>query len=270
MKIPFMILSIYAISALSASVIPDIFTATAQSSDGTSVLGLTIAHDAGYAVKDDDVPIAATLRNDGAIEAAVSYVVQVKDPGERVVSISLSVLVLGGGEAREITTSWRAEAGGVHTFQVFVWLGEESPSGISYTSAELVVKTDMLKECMGTAACNNAPVNGIIDGDTLTIGGITVRLALVDTPERGERGYAEATLFTSRVCPIGSTVLVDEDDGQKEGSYGRMIAKVYCIGGMLNQELLEFNHAVILVKHCQESEFGHEGWATRYGCPAAE
>jgi micrococcal nuclease len=114
-----------------------------------------------------------------------------------------------------------------------------------------------------------AIVNGITDGDTLTIGGATVRLALVDTPERGERGYTEATSFTSRMCPVGSEAIIDEDDGQTEGSYGRMIAKVYCIGGMINQKLLDFHHAVILLRHCEESEFGQDLWATKNGCAIA-
>ena len=30
------------------------------------------------------------------------------------------------------------------------------------------------------------------------------------------------------MCPIGSEALVDEDDGQKEGSFDRLIELVHC------------------------------------------
>ena len=59
---------------------------------------------------------------------------------------------------------------------------------------------------------------------------------------------------------------VDEDDGQTEGSYGRVVAKVFCSGKMLNEELMEAGHAAIYESFCSESEFGREEWATRYGC----
>lgn len=61
----------------------------------------------------------------------------------------------------------------------------------------------------------------------------TIRLALINTPERSQKGYSKATDFTSSICPIGDKTLVDEDDGQTEGSYDRMVAKVYCCGKML-------------------------------------
>ena len=44
---------------------------------------------------------------------------------------------------------------------------------------------------------------------------MTIRFTLVDTPERGQDGYEEATAFTERLCPEGSEVVVDEDDGQR-------------------------------------------------------
>ena len=40
-------------------------------------------------------------------------------------------------------------------------------------------------------------VTYIVDGDTLDINGIRIRLSLVDTPERGQPGFREAKEFVS-------------------------------------------------------------------------
>ncbi len=105
-------------------------------------------------------------------------------------------------------------------------------------------------QCEGTAACFTDTVTYIVDGDTLDVGSTRIRLALVKSPEVGQPGYAEAKQFTGQTCPVGSSALVDEDDGQTEGSYGPMIAVVYCGGANLNAAPL--------------SEFATEPWT---GCP---
>jgi endonuclease YncB( thermonuclease family) len=119
-------------------------------------------------------------------------------------------------------------------------------------------------KCRGVASCLSADVEHIVDGDTLDIGGVRVRLALVNSPEVGQPGYSEATQFTAQTCPIGSRALVDEDDGQTGGSYGRMVALVYCGSVNLNAELLRTGHAVLLADFCSVSEFARDSWA---GCP---
>ena len=115
--------------------------------------------------------------------------------------------------------------------------------------------------CKGTARCFDNVVKKIVDGDTLDIGDFRIRLALVNTPERGEEGFSEATQFTLSICPVGSKATVDEDDGQLEGSYGRMTGTVYCSGKNLNEELLKTGHAKILPEFCKTSEFAAESWA---------
>src|SRR5437879_3162579 len=79
-------------------------------------------------------------------------------------------------------------------------------------------------QCRGTAACFTDTVTHIVDGDTLDVGSTRIRLTLVNSPEVGQPGYAAAKEFTNRTCPVGTQALVDEDDGQTVGSYGRMIA----------------------------------------------
>ena len=118
--------------------------------------------------------------------------------------------------------------------------------------------------CKGTAACFTDTVTHIVDGDTLDVGSIRIRLTLVNSPEVGHPGYAEAKEFTNRTCPVGTQALVDEDDGQTGGSYGRMVALVFCQGTNLNAELLRSGNAVLVPDFCAVSEFARDAWT---GCP---
>ncbi len=77
-------------------------------------------------------------------------------------------------------------------------------------------------ECRGEADCFRGIVTEIIDGDTIDVNNVRIRLTMVNTPERGELGYGDATELTKSVCQVGAEALVDENDGQKEGSYDRM------------------------------------------------
>jgi len=119
-------------------------------------------------------------------------------------------------------------------------------------------------QCKGTAACFTDTVAYIVDGDTLDVGSTRIRLALVNSPEVGQPGYAEAKQFTAQTCPVGSQALVDEDDGQTGGSYGRMVALVYCGSVNLNAALLSSGNAVLVTYYCSVSEFASEPWT---GCP---
>jgi len=118
----------------------------------------------------------------------------------------------------------------------------------------------------GCSGCIVGYVTEIIDGDTIKVDGQSIRFALVDTPEYGEYGFNEARDFIESICPVGSSVLVDEDDGQTQGSYGRILAVIYCNEMNLNEAVLEERHAVIDQRFCEVSEFSSEEWAKKYGC----
>jgi micrococcal nuclease len=128
--------------------------------------------------------------------------------------------------------------------------------------------TSPSNECKGQADCFIGIVTEIVDGDTLDVNNVRVRLSLVNTPERGDSGYQEAKEFTESTCPIGSKALVDEDDGQKEGSFDRLIGLVYCGNEkqLLNQHLLNEGHAKVFGDFCGVSEFSEEGWVQKFGC----
>jgi hypothetical protein len=57
-----------------------------------------------------------------------------------------------------------------------------------------------INECQGQADCFRGTVTEIVDGDTIDINNVRVRLALANTPERGENGYSEAVDFVETVC----------------------------------------------------------------------
>lgn len=122
--------------------------------------------------------------------------------------------------------------------------------------------------CYGNAECFVGSVTEIVDGDTIKVDDQSIRFTLVNTPEYGEYGYDQARNYIDRICPVGSTVLVDEDDGQTGRSYGRMIAVIYCEGQnlSLNETILEVGLAEISTRFCSSSEFSSTEWAQEYGC----
>jgi hypothetical protein len=106
-------------------------------------------------------------------------------------------------------------------------------------------------------------VNHVVDGDTLDINDIRIRLSLVDTPERGDPGFKDATQFVVKLC-LGENAEVDMDDGQRRGSFGREIGVVYCDGKNLNEQLMDNNLGIIDTRFCEKSEFSNDKWAKPY------
>lgn len=127
--------------------------------------------------------------------------------------------------------------------------------------------------CEGSADCFAGFITKIIDGDTLDIANVEanneivrIRLALVDTPEKGENQYENAKEFVAGFCHVDSYVIFDEDDGQTAGSFGRKIGKLYCDEVLLNDKLLDRGLAQIDTKFCEVSEYAKDAWAQQNGC----
>ena len=120
--------------------------------------------------------------------------------------------------------------------------------------------------CIGEAKCISQPVIKIVDGDTIHTTNYKIRLALVDTPEINEPGFAKATGFTERMCPEGTYVTIDQDDLQPYDRYERLVANVFCGGKSLNSALLNNGLAEISTEYCSTSEFSEKSWAKRHGC----
>ena len=103
-------------------------------------------------------------------------------------------------------------------------------------------------------------VTKVVDGDTLDINGIRIRLALVDTPEIKQPGYDRAKQFVESLC-LGKKGELDVDSGQRRGDrHGREIGVVYCDGINTNEKLMSNNLARILVEFCDITEFANENW----------
>jgi micrococcal nuclease len=122
-------------------------------------------------------------------------------------------------------------------------------------------------ECSGNARCFLGKVTQVIDGDTIRINEHSIRFALSSAPELGQTNGEKAREFIGDICPVGSEALVDEDDDQTEGSYGRIIAVIYCNDRNLNSELLDSNLGHIASEFCSKSEFSSSFWAQKHGCP---
>lgn len=103
-------------------------------------------------------------------------------------------------------------------------------------------------------------VTKVVDGDTLDINGIRIRLALVDTPEINQPGYDQAKEFVESLC-LGKKGELDVDSGQRRGDrHGREIGVVYCDGVNMNEKLMSNKLAKILVEFCDITEFSTENW----------
>jgi endonuclease YncB( thermonuclease family) len=99
----------------------------------------------------------------------------------------------------------------------------------------------------------NGNVTYVVDGDTLDINGITVRLSLVNTPEKGQAGFQQAKDYVIQLC-LGKTGELDVDDGQRRGDkFGRELGVVFCDGINLNEKLVMNKLAGILTEYCDVS-----------------
>ena len=124
----------------------------------------------------------------------------------------------------------------------------------------------LTQNCSGNAKCITGIVTLVIDGDTIKVDGQSIRFALVSAPELKDSGGIESKDFIDSLCPVGSTALIDEDDGQTEGSYGRIIGVIYCNGKNLNEELIKSGNGYLSLEFCSKSEFSNDTWAQNNGC----
>ncbi|UCG60706.1 MAG: thermonuclease family protein [Candidatus Zixiibacteriota bacterium] len=81
-------------------------------------------------------------------------------------------------------------------------------------------------------------VTAIIDGDTMELGGgDRLRLLSIDTPEKDEPFYQEATDFLTEMA-LGKTARIEFADTRRD-RYGRLLGYVYIDGIFINEAILE-------------------------------
>ena len=124
------------------------------------------------------------------------------------------------------------------------------------------------KDCSGTAGCFRGTVTKIIDGDTIHVDDQSVRFALASAPNLEGYGGVDSRNFIQTICPVGSEVLVDEDDGHVLDDHARLVGMITCNGMILNEELLDASLGHFESRFCSSSEFANESWAIKHGCIA--
>jgi len=124
----------------------------------------------------------------------------------------------------------------------------------------------ILPSCSGNAKCITGIVTKIIDGDTIHVDDQSVRFSLASSPELNGFGGVDSKNFIQTICPIGTKVLVDEDDGQTPEGHSRIIGVVYCNDMILNKELLDAGLGYLDSRFCNSSEFASDSWAQKHGC----
>ena len=131
---------------------------------------------------------------------------------------------------------------------------------------EIASVDDVELNCLGTAKCFTGIVTKVIDGDTLKVNGESIRFSLASAPELKGYGGVDSKNFIETICPVGSTVTVDEDDGHVIGSYGRIVGLIHCNGVNLSSELLDSTLGYLDDRFCDSSEFAELKWAHKHGC----
>jgi endonuclease YncB( thermonuclease family) len=210
--------------------------------------------------------VEASLANNTDETLTGVVMLLVKDSVGNAVHLSWTELSVASGESVTTTQPFTIDTEGVYTAEILVWNSMETPTPLTYSPNSFMLDFAPVSPCKGTGDCFEGMVTKVVDGDTIDVDGKRIRLALVDTPERGDEGYSEATNFTSKLCPVDSQVLVDQDGNQMFDAFDRMVAVIYCDGALLNAELLFAEHAVIDKDFCKVSEFGNEDWAILFGC----
>ncbi len=115
-------------------------------------------------------------------------------------------------------------------------------------------------------ACYKTDLLKVIDGDTISINDKQfINLSLVSAPELSEKDGNDSKVFLEAICPVGSKIIIDEDDGHLQKSHDMMIAQVFCNGMSMNAEMIYNNYAIIDDEFCGSSEFTFESWATSCG-----
>jgi hypothetical protein len=142
----------------------------------------------------------------------------------------------------------------------------DPPASESTDKNDLTPKSSTIK-CEGSALCVTGEVVKVINGKTFYVNIqnkiYKVELALIGLPIQSEDAMRAATIYTRNTC-LGSNILIDQDDGQKVGSF---IAQVYCSPTKhLNSLLLQTGFVQLDKSQCQVSEFTKLDWAKSYGC----
>jgi endonuclease YncB( thermonuclease family) len=104
-------------------------------------------------------------------------------------------------------------------------------------------------------------VSRVVDGDTIELGnGETVRVVGIDTPERGECGYGEATANMERLV-LGKRVGLGQSDEDRD-HYGRLLR--YTDVGQVDAGLRQIKAGLAIARYDSRDGYGYHPREDRY------
>jgi len=180
-----------------------------------------------------------------------------------IVAVAASVLLAGTGGAAsadaEIPDWVRIVAG---FWSQGLISDDQYASTLSYLIEQNIIVVEveankMLEPTLGlTPDAVSGTITRVIDGNTVEIDNVRIRLPLIDVEDSGNGTMPHAAL-AREVCPVGTAAHYDVDDGQPEGKYGRTIAMVWCDGVSLDRTLVDSGLGWVNTYYCERSEFSH-------------
>ncbi|NWG37038.1 MAG: lamin tail domain-containing protein [Nitrososphaera sp.] len=237
-----------------------------------------------FAIQTQVRPFTITIPAGTVIGAGQFYVVKVE--GERFSIVETLALVDSAGRTLDTTPSslldrrddartWQRIPDGSSTWRFTAGTQGEPNDPATYQkdaerASEPAPATSNLApaspRCLGSALCIEGKVIKMVDTDTIYVqtdkDTYKVDLSLTKV-SRNDRNYESGSKITRYNC-LGSSVLVDQDDGQIKGR--NIVGVVYCGSHNLNQELLDSGFVGLDYRQCFVSEFASQDWAVRNGC----
>lgn len=139
--------------------------------------------------------------------------------------------------------------------------------GSSYSNVVDAINPTTVK-CQGLALCLRGEVVKVVNGKSFYVSInnkiYKIDLALIGVPVTNPQLMMASTTFTRNSC-LGGTVLIDQDDGQRNSD--SIIGTVYCSPTKsLNAMLLDAGYVQLDKSQCTASEFAKIDWARSRGC----
>ena len=133
---------------------------------------------------------------------------------------------------------------------------DKTDETISESLPPQITEEKTIPEEIPETISDNQKVTYVIDGDTLELStGEKVRLICIDTPERGEKYFLEATNELKNLV-LGKEVTLEKDVSETD-RYGRLLRYVYVRDISVNKAMVASGLAKVYryqpdVKHCNE------------------
>jgi len=110
--------------------------------------------------------------------------------------------------------------------------------------ASIVVALALLPRAAAAQPPATCEVVYVLDGDTVNCVGVTIRLLLVDVPDRGDFGE-QARAYVVALAPKGTQLRLEYDENPR-ASDGRWLAYAFLPdGSLLNKRLVEKGFAYV-------------------------